>query len=63
MIAEAFNLFNTVNYDVSTIDGARNLGGPTIANPTAALRPNPNFGNASATLAPREVQLGLRLTF
>ncbi len=63
VIAEAFNLFNTVNYDVSTIDGAQNLAGPTIANPAAALRPNSNFGNASATLAPREVQLGLRLTF
>ena len=63
VIAEAFNLFNTVNYDVSTIDGAQNLAGPTIANPAAAFRPNPNFGNASATLSPREVQLGLRLTF
>ncbi len=63
VIAEAFNLFNTVNYDVSTIDGAQNLRGPTIANPAAALFPNPNYGNASATLAPREVQIGLRLTF
>jgi TonB dependent receptor/Carboxypeptidase regulatory-like domain len=62
-IAEAFNLFNTVNYDVTAIDGAMYLSGPTIASPTAAFRPNPNYGKASATLPSREIQLGLRVSF
>jgi hypothetical protein len=62
-IAEAFNLFNTVNYDVNTIDNAEFLGGPTLANPDLAYIDNPNFGNYSGTLAPREIQLGLRYSF
>ncbi len=63
LIAECFNLFNTVNYDVTSIDGAMYRSGPTIANPAAAFVANPNYGKPSATLPPREVQLGLRLTF
>ncbi|HQQ77284.1 MAG TPA: TonB-dependent receptor [Thermoanaerobaculia bacterium] len=63
LIAECFNLFNTVNYDVTSIDGARYLSGPTIANPNAPANPNPNYGAASATLSPREGQIGLRVSF
>ncbi len=63
LIAECFNVFNTVNYDVTSIDGARYLSGPTIANPAAAAVVNPNYGKAFATLPPREVQLGARVTF
>jgi hypothetical protein len=62
-IAEAFNLFNTVNYDVNTIDNAEFLGGPTLANPDLSYIDNPNFGNYSGTLAPREIQLGMRYSF
>ena len=39
------------------------LGGPTIANPALAYRPNANFGNYRATLPGREIQLGLRYAF
>lgn len=63
VIAEAFNVFNTVNYDVNSIDGAEFLSGPTLANPALPARPNPTFGKARATLPGREVQLGLRWTF
>jgi hypothetical protein len=62
-IAEAFNVTNVKNFDVSSINGAEFLSGPTITNPTAAYVKNPRFGLASATLAPREIQLGLRWAF
>ncbi|MHB8797265.1 MAG: TonB-dependent receptor domain-containing protein [Thermoanaerobaculia bacterium] len=63
LVAEAFNLFNSTNYDVASIDGAEYLSGPTLANPAAAAVANPNFGKASATLPSREFQLGLRFAF
>jgi outer membrane receptor protein involved in Fe transport len=63
IIAEAFNLFNSVNYDVNSINSGQYLSGPTIANPSAAYLPNPLFGKYSATLPAREVQLGLRFSF
>jgi len=63
VIAEAFNVLNTTNYDVNSIDGAEFLGGPTLANPALPFRPNPNFGKARATLPGREIQLGLRWVF
>ena len=63
LIAECFNVFNTVNYDVTSIDGARYFSGPTITNPAAAAVVNPNYGAPSATLPPREGQIGVRVTF
>jgi hypothetical protein len=63
VIAEAFNLFNTVNYDVNSMNSGQYLSGPTIANPKAAYVVNPRFGTYSATLPAREVQLGLRWSF
>jgi hypothetical protein len=63
VIAEAFNVTNTVNFDVNSIDGAEFLSGPTLANPALPFRPNPNFGRARATLPGREIQLGLRWAF
>jgi outer membrane receptor protein involved in Fe transport len=54
VIAEAFNLFDTVNYNVVSVDGAEFL---------AAGVPNPNFGQYSDTLEPREIQIGLRYNF
>jgi hypothetical protein len=63
VIVEGFNVFNTVNYDVTSIDSAEFLSGPTLANPTLPFRANPNFGRARATLPGREIQLGLRWAF
>jgi hypothetical protein len=63
IIAEAFNIFNTVNYDVNSINSGQYLSGPTIANPTGAYVPNPLFGKYSATLPAREIQLGVRWSF
>jgi hypothetical protein len=63
VIAEAFNLFNNVNYDVSSVDNAEYLSYPTLTRPTDPVVPNPNFGKYSSTLPPREIQLGLRLSF
>lgn len=63
VIAEAFNLFDTVNYNVASIDGALYRSGPTFANPAAATVTNTNYGKYSATLPSREIQLGLRWTF
>jgi hypothetical protein len=54
LIAEAFNLFDTVNYDVTSINNAEFL---------AAGVPNPDFGEYRATLDPREIQLGARFRF
>jgi len=62
-IAEAFNLFNTTNYDVNSIDNSEFLAGPTLINPGVPYVDNPNFGNYSGTLAPREIQLGMRYRF
>jgi TonB dependent receptor/Carboxypeptidase regulatory-like domain len=63
ILAEAFNLLNTVNYDVTSIDNAEFTAGPTVTNPAAAYKPNPNYGNYSATLPSREFQLGVKVTF
>jgi hypothetical protein len=63
LIVEGFNLFNSTNYDVASIDGAEFLSGPTLANPAAAKVSNANFGKASATLPSREIQLGVRFAF
>lgn len=63
VIAEAFNLFNSVNYDVNSMNSAQYFSGPTIVNPSAAYVPNPKFGTYSATLPAREIQLGLRWSF
>ena len=63
LIVEGFNLFNSTNYDVASIDGAEFLSGPTIANPAAVAGTNPNYGKPSATLPSREIQLGVRFAF
>ncbi|MBI2223349.1 MAG: carboxypeptidase regulatory-like domain-containing protein [Acidobacteria bacterium] len=63
LIAEAFNLFNTVNYDVNSVVATEYRSGPTLANPNAALVPNPDFRKYLFTLPPREFQLGARVTF
>jgi len=65
VIAECFNLFNWVNYDVNslTVNGAEFLSGPTLQNPNAVAVANPNFKKYTATLPPFEAQLGVRFTF
>lgn len=63
VIAEGFNLFNNVNYDVNSVDSAEFLSGPTLANPNQPFVRNPHFGRFSATLPPREIQLGVRVSF
>jgi Carboxypeptidase regulatory-like domain/TonB dependent receptor len=62
-IAEAFNLANNRNFDVSSVQGGRYLSGPTIANPKAAFVPNPRYGRFTATLPAREIQLGVRWVY
>jgi hypothetical protein len=59
-IAEGFNLTNFRNYDVASVQGGQYLSGPTITNPKAAFVPNPKYGQYTATLPPREFQLGVR---
>jgi hypothetical protein len=65
LIAEFFNLFNRVNYDVNslTVNGAEFLSGPTLQNPALVAVANPNFKKYTATLPPFEAQLGVRLVF
>ena len=67
VIAECFNVFNTKNDNVASLvdsgNGAMFLSGPTLANQKLPTVVNPNFGKYTATLSPREAQLGLRLTF
>lgn len=62
-IVEGFNITNFKNLDVNSIAAGQFLSGPTLANPAAAKVPNPRFGQYSATLSPREFQLGLRWSF
>lgn len=62
-IAEAFNLFNTVNYDVTSVDTAEFFSGPTLLNPAIPAVANPGFGQYRATLDPLEIQLGVRWQF
>jgi hypothetical protein len=63
VIAEAFNLFDTTNYAVDSIQTGEFLSGPTLANPAAPAVRNPRFGQATATFPGREIQLGLRVSF
>jgi hypothetical protein len=64
LIVEAFNVFDTTNYDVFSVDNAMYFSGPTLSgDPTQPFDPNPGFGQYKATHAPREIQLGLRYSF
>jgi len=63
LVVEAFNLFDTVNYSVASVDGGEYLRGPTLANPSIAAVRNPNYGRYTATFPGREIQLGLRYSF
>ena len=60
VIAEAFNLTNTTNYDVNTVQSGEFLSGPTLANPKLTAVPNPRFGQFTGVFPGREIQLGLR---
>jgi hypothetical protein len=63
LMVEAYNLFNTTNYDPNSVVSAEYLSGPTLANPTLDFVENPSFGTYTATLDPRLIQLGLRFHF
>jgi hypothetical protein len=63
LIAEAFNLFNRVNDDVNSVVNNEFTSAPTLANPAAAAVRNPRFGQFTATLQPREIQFGVRVSF
>jgi len=54
VIAEVFNAFNSANYDVTSV-----LNNEFVAQGV----PNAQFGEYTATLTPREFQLGLRYRF
>ncbi len=62
-IAEAFNVFNTVNNDVTSVDNFIWLLGPTLANPDIPVVENPNYGQYRDALDPLEIQLGIRWQF
>jgi hypothetical protein len=72
LLAEAFNLMNTVNIRYSnTSYGAADFcpndpGAPGCAGATQFYRegsPNPTYGTPSAVFNPRQIQLALRLTW
>ncbi|MGH9712852.1 MAG: TonB-dependent receptor [Candidatus Acidiferrales bacterium] len=72
LIAEAFNLFNTVNIRYfNTNYGAADFCGPDPAAPGCAGAlgffregsPNPNYGTPSAVSNPRQLQFAARFTF
>jgi len=62
-IAEAFNVFNTVNLDVTSVDNFIWLLGPTLADPDIPVVENPNYGQYRDALDPLEIQLGIRWQF
>jgi hypothetical protein len=59
LIVEGFNVFNTTNYDVTSVVNAMTVFDPV----QFAYVPNPAFGTYTATHPPREIQLGLRYSF
>jgi len=72
LIAEAFNLFNTVNVRYfNTSYGAADFCGPDPTAPGCAGAPaffregspNPNYGTPSAVSNPRQLQFAARFTF
>jgi hypothetical protein len=63
LIAEMFNAFNRANYDVNSLLNGEFLSGPTAGNPALPAVANPRYGQYTATLPPREAQLGVRFTF
>ena len=62
-VDEAFNLFDTTNYDVSSVDGARFYQVFDPATMQLEMLANSRFGTYTATLSPREIQRGLRYVF
>jgi hypothetical protein len=64
-IAEAFNLFNTLNVtDLNTVYGAANFIGPEPREFNDRVpAPSSDFGAIRAIAPPRQIQLALRLTF
>jgi hypothetical protein len=63
LIAEVFNLFDTTNWDVTTVDNGEFLSGPTLNNPNLPYVENTRYGQYLDTLRPQEFQLGARLRF
>jgi len=63
LMAEMFNVFNRVNYDVNSTITGQYLSGPTLANPALPAVVNPRYGQYTATLPPFEAQLGIRIGF
>lgn len=59
LMLEIFNLFDTTNYDVSSVVNTEYA----LDSTTGQMVPNPEFGTYTATLSPREIQLGLRYSF
>ena len=64
VIAEAFNLFDSTNYDVASVDGAEYLRGTAQTAPNPANL-NPNFGKYSRSIPEdsQRFQFGVRVTF
>lgn len=64
VIGEVFNVFNTVNYDVTSVDSAEYLRGTARTAPLPANL-NPNFGVYTRSIPEdsRRVQLGFRLAY
>jgi hypothetical protein len=63
LIAECFNLFNTANYDVASMNNGEYSSGPTATNPSAAYKANPVYGTYSAAFRGRQVQFGAKVSF
>ncbi len=59
LIVEVFNLLNTTNYDVASVLDTEYIWDSNVL----GYVPNAGFGTYTATLSPREVQLGLRYSF
>ncbi len=59
LILEVFNVLDTVNYDVNSVLNTEYVWDSTVLDYVR----NSNFGSYTATLPPREVQLGLRYSF
>ncbi len=58
LIAEGFNLFNSINYDPNSVDNAMYTG----ATAASAVK-NPRFGQYLSTLDARQIQFGARISF
>ena len=61
--ANAFNIFNRANFLLATVGGGSHNQYAHTDPVTGQMVPTANFGSAAATLNPRQLQFGVKISF